>query len=87
VSGSGRAFIPDTLGPLVVLGSALYFTAGDLTSGEELWRTDGWTVERVSDLNPGPASGSPQWLTPFGGTLYFSATNGQTGQEVWRLTP
>ncbi|HVE26166.1 MAG TPA: hypothetical protein VNC22_12215, partial [Sporichthya sp.] len=60
--------------------------ASDATHGEELWRSDGSGVERVSDINPGPASASPRWLTPLGTALYFSATERGAGQEMWRLT-
>ena len=50
----------------------LYFSATDGSGnhGTELWRTDGSTVERVSDINSG-GDASPTDLTVFDGDLYF----------------
>jgi ELWxxDGT repeat protein len=42
-------------------------------------------AERVADINPGPTSSNPSWLSPFGSQLYFQANgNSNTGQELWR---
>jgi ELWxxDGT repeat protein len=42
-------------------------------------------AELVKDINPGSASSSPSWLSPFVAQLYFQANgNSNTGQELWR---
>ena len=65
--------------------NALYFSAFDETFGRELWRFDGRTATRVTDLAPGAADSEPLGLMVFGGALYFTATDGGTsGFELWR---
>jgi ELWxxDGT repeat protein len=40
---------------------------------------------RVADINPGAASSSPSWLSPFNAQLYFQANgNANTGEEFWK---
>jgi len=62
-----------------------YFFAANGPLGEELWKSDG-TPEgtlRVKDINPGPASSAPRYLTNVNGTLFFSADDGIHGAELW----
>ena len=68
------------------LGSWLYFTASDGSSGFELWRTNGTPAgtHRVADIFPGFASSYPCALTANGGWLYFSAMNAIAPPELWR---
>ena len=63
---------------------ALYFAADDGETGAELWRYDGMTATRVTDIYPGGGSSDPSYLTVFDGALYFSATDSVNGTEVWR---
>jgi len=74
----------DQYGPLVPFGSYVYFNAGNDIFGPELWRTDGSTVELVTDLYVGANGANPQGVTPFGDWLYFSANDGSSGAELWR---
>ena len=60
------------------------FAAG--TFGNELYRYNGTTVSRVTDINPGIGSSSPSNLTAFGGSLYFTAFDPTFGTELWRYT-
>jgi ELWxxDGT repeat protein len=40
---------------------------------------------RVADINPGPNSSKPSWLSPFNAQLYFQANgNTNTGEEFWK---
>lgn len=82
------------------MGSQVYFTATEGTTGFELWKTDGiaaGTVQ-VKDIKPGTGSANIgrgytfnngfSGMTLFNGELYFSAENGSAtpyhGQELWK---
>lgn len=67
------------------LGNQLFFTARDLTNGEELWITDGTIAgtRLVKDITPGAIGSYPSELTIVGNRLYFQANDGSTGQELW----
>jgi ELWxxDGT repeat protein len=71
-------------GAPVVFGGWLYFYATDATHGSELWRTDGTSVVRITDLNPGAGSGLSWYSTPtvLGGQLLFIGDNG-SGRRLW----
>ncbi len=77
-------------GPLVTLGSSVYFAADDGTGhGVELWKSDGTTTVEVKDIHPGAGSSSPANLAAFNGVVYFSADDGpgateNHGRELWR---
>ncbi|HEY4632638.1 MAG TPA: ELWxxDGT repeat protein, partial [Candidatus Limnocylindrales bacterium] len=72
--------------PLVftLFNNTLYFSAFDATSGRELWRFDGRTATRVTDLAPGAVDSNPANLIVFDGALYFTATDGVFGNELWK---
>ncbi|KAJ8614525.1 hypothetical protein CTAYLR_000811 [Chrysophaeum taylorii] len=62
----------------------LYFAADDNGPyGDELMATDGSTVWLVADVQPGPRSSSPQFLTVYNNRLYFGAAGVDDG--AWRL--
>jgi ELWxxDGT repeat protein len=68
-------------------GRSLYFVGDDGSSGRELYRYDGSSVQRVTTINQSGnsfycCSGTP--LTLYDGALYFSATDGSDGRELYR---
>ncbi|MEH1866650.1 MAG: ELWxxDGT repeat protein [Nostoc sp.] len=78
-----------SFGPLYLtgVGSTLYFTTYDTTTGLELWKsngTDAGTV-LVNDIweGPDPNSSFPDSLVNFGNTLYFVASESASNREVW----
>jgi ELWxxDGT repeat protein len=76
------------LGDTAVLGSRVYFTAGDGSSGGQLWATDCTPqgTQLVKDTTPGDRSSSVSDLRSAGNFLLFivsSATNGYHSQ-LWR---
>jgi len=70
-------------GSLTVYNNFLYFAATDLTTGRELWRTNGTTTNRVADIWPGVDGSEPNNLKVFGSTLYFAAMRPAEGTELW----
>jgi ELWxxDGT repeat protein len=54
--------------------------------GAEMWVSDGTRegTRLLTDINPGPASANPQWLTPMGSRMFFVADDGRHGRELWR---
>ncbi|PMB26621.1 peptidase [Fischerella thermalis CCMEE 5319] len=67
---------------LTALGNTLYFTADDGSTGVQLWKSNGTSANRITNIN---ASGfNPENLTAFGTTrLFFTADDGSTGRELW----
>jgi ELWxxDGT repeat protein len=78
--------MPDVPLPQNIDGT-VYFTGQDDLHGSEVWTTDGTPAgtKLLADVNPGPASSIPQWLTKAGNLLYFSAFHDATGRELWAL--
>src|SRR5258707_2987758 len=69
----GGPFIPNNSSSprgLTTVGSTLFFSADDGSSGRELWKSDGTdaNTQRVKNINPGGASSSPGELTDLNGT-------------------
>ncbi len=73
-------------GPFLPTPSVVYFAAGDLVNGRELWKTDGTAdgTSLVGDINPGAADSAPDSFISFLGVTYFVATDGAHGRELWR---
>lgn len=67
----------------VLFGGALYYGAQD-AAGVELWRFNGSTQTRLTDLNPGSGDASPEVLFVHAGALYFRARDASSGNELWR---
>ena len=68
----------------VVFDGALYYGAHETATGTELWRFNGSTQQRVSDINPGLGDASPEALIVHDGALFFRARDGVSGNELWR---
>jgi ELWxxDGT repeat protein len=80
----------------IQIGTTTYFTANSITSGIELWKTDGTAsgTVLVKDIQTGfdtaisdapkPYSSEPRQLTKFVNTLFFTANDGVTGRELWK---
>ena len=67
----------------VVYDGDLYFSRHDPSVGEELFRSDGSTVELVEDLNPGANGSAIGDLVRYDGHLYFHAGTPSTGIELY----
>lgn len=80
--GSGESSPED----LVFTGSALYFSAENLSFGRELYEigfNNVFDFNRLSDINPGPASAEIDEITLAGNRLYFEATETTFGDELY----
>jgi ELWxxDGT repeat protein len=74
---------------------SLYFSAWDQRHGAELWRYDGTSAMRVTDINfdandtvkTTPNSAWPSNLTLFDNAIYFAANNNSTklNYELWKF--
>jgi ELWxxDGT repeat protein len=73
-------------GQLTVTANTLYFTAFESTTGIELWRYDvaANTLQRLTDIAPGPVSSNPSELTAIGSTLFFAADAGTRTPDLWK---
>ncbi|HIE00948.1 MAG TPA: hypothetical protein EYP59_11790, partial [Thiotrichaceae bacterium] len=67
----------------IVFNDVIYFSAGELTHGEEIWGYDGTTTYLVADLNPGTGSSSPTNFIIFKGLLYFTTTYTGAYDTLW----
>lgn len=77
---------PDiVVGEMSAVGSRIFFTLHEPSTGSELWASDGTAAGTglVADLAPGPRSSTPLELTAFGDRLLFAADDGVSGQEPW----
>ncbi len=69
---------------LVLWNGALYYGAQESSYGVELWRYNGSTQTRVTDISPGVADANPEgiYIAPDG--LYFRARTSTYGKELYR---
>ena len=74
---------------ITAMGSTVFFSADDGTTGTELWKSNGTTTGTflVKDINPGTGSSSPEWLLAAGEALYLNADDGVHGVELWGFVP
>ena len=58
---------------LKVMGSKLYFSAGEEAHGQEIWVSDGTGAgtQLLKDIVPGLSSSSPRGFALLGSTLFF----------------
>ncbi len=91
---AGTSPVPGTNGlapsELTDVNGTLYFVGTDPLYGRELFRFDGVSALRVSDINLGAADADPRSLTSVGSTLFFTAVSDTAGQplgrELWKVT-
>ena len=77
----------------LLVGDTLYFSAGDGSTGQELWAHDTsnhstWEVAEINNwiIMGGMGLGSnpgEEMAISVGDTIYFSAIEGSTGTELW----
>lgn len=67
----------------VVYDGDVYFTRNSPSVGQELFRSDGSTVELVEDLRPGTDGSFIGNLVAYNGDLYFRAITSSTGFELY----
>jgi ELWxxDGT repeat protein len=72
----------------IAAGTTLaYFTAGDTSTGTEIWRTDGTPAGTflLKDIRLGAESSQPSnFVVNSLSQLIFSASDGTNGQELWK---
>jgi ELWxxDGT repeat protein len=72
---------------LTAFAGHIYFSGGDASNGfgRELWTSDGTATGtvRVTDVNPGALSSTPEFLQVFAGRIYFGADDGSHGVQLW----
>ncbi len=71
---------------LLRVGTKVFFTANDGSTGRELWVTDGSTNETylVRDIYSGSKSSQPGAFFAIDNILYFAATDAANGLQIWR---
>lgn len=68
------------------VGGVLLFTAGDSTTGYELWKSDGTEsgTTLVKDINPGVDGSVPLYLCSLHGVAYFRISTATADNGLWR---
>jgi ELWxxDGT repeat protein len=69
---------------LVHWNGALYYGAQDISFGVELWRYNGNTQTRLTDISPGAADANPEAIFAAPDGLYFRARTTTHGMELYR---
>jgi ELWxxDGT repeat protein len=82
LSSGSKSLNPEHL----LIGNTLYFVAKTKKEGNELWATDGTTVNTrlVKDISTSSfVDGDPHQLTNYQNKLYFTASDETNGRELW----
>lgn len=88
VAGAGAGYpSPASLGPsgvITPINGRFYLGGNDPQHGTELWQSDGTPLgtSLVQDINPGPASSTPDVLAELNGHLIVAADDGRHGSEL-----
>jgi ELWxxDGT repeat protein len=75
---------------LTNVNGTLYFEAKTLTSGFELWKTDGTPAGTTmigpvgGGISPGAGNANPSYITNVNGTVFFAADDATNGTELWK---
>ncbi|HEX8530272.1 MAG TPA: ELWxxDGT repeat protein, partial [Cytophagales bacterium] len=71
---------------LTRVGNQVFFVAGTLAHGYELWRSDGTAAGTglLKDIYPGFLSPTIMHVTAAGNALFFLANDGVHGYELWK---
>jgi ELWxxDGT repeat protein len=72
---------PSRLESLVAWNGEVFFVADDGVTGSQIWRSNGTTVQRVTNLTSG---WTPSDLTAGPGGIYFVYDEPVSGNELWR---
>ncbi|QGJ68784.1 Hypothetical protein PBC10988_4460 [Planctomycetales bacterium 10988] len=85
IPGAGPTSYTEGPQSLTEVNGSVFFTAGNSTTGVELWVSDGTTAgtQLVKDINPDPSASPPRLLTNVNGTLFFRTDDGSSGYELW----
>ena len=69
----------------VMMGGKFYFQASTVTSGIELYVSDGTAAgtKMVADINKGNDSSIPSYFTLVGSKIFFRASTSTAGSELW----
>lgn len=76
----------DFSGHFGILDTAIYLGGYNLSTGYELWKSDGTSqgTALLKDLVPGPSGSGPFQFTKLGNTVFFSATTAYRHHELWK---
>ena len=71
---------------LTAMESGIYFSADNVQTGIELWKSDGTAggTQMVMDIAPGSQSSDPSGFELIDNIIYFKADDGSHGYELWR---
>ncbi len=80
-----HTFATHQIGPFVTLAGKVLFSGCTLTTGCELWQSDGTSAGTFlfKDIEPGSGSSSPQSLIEFNGKVIFFAKNPASQMVIW----
>ncbi len=70
--------------PVVAASGWAYFPSSALDDGEELWRSDGASALKLTELGTMSSGSDIDEIVSAGGFGYFCAFDGVTGTELWR---
>jgi len=75
-----------TFSTVAIKDNIMYFGANDITSGLELWRSDGTEAGTymVKDIRTGAIGSNILYVKNVNGTLFFGANDGTNGLELWK---
>lgn len=75
-----------TFSTVAVKDNIMYFGANDITSGLELWRSDGTEAGTymLKDIRTGAVGSNILYVKNVNGTLFFAANDGTNGLELWK---